>query len=241
MLDGRTPLKKARSDVIADQLEEAVITGEIAAGSRLDENSLAVQFQVSRTPVREALRILCGRGLAEREAFKGVIVTQISTERIDEMFEAMAELEATCGRLSSQRMTMRERAELEAMHREMNGLAQDGDHVGYNAVNTEFHSLLFQGCHNRDLISAAQTLRLKLAPFRKYQLKDVGRLKRSCDEHQQIVDAVLEQDAKAAENALRRHLVSAAQEVLVRRQQQKVKTIQDNDPLDNKEAHDDAG
>ncbi|UIY32021.1 FCD domain-containing protein (plasmid) [Neorhizobium galegae] len=102
----------------------------------------------------------------------------------------------------------------------MNALAEEGDHAGYNEINTRFHSLLFQGSHNSDLIAAAQTLRLKLAPFRKYQLKDKGRLKRSCSEHQQIVDAILDQDAKAVENALRRHLVSAAQEVLVKRQRQ---------------------
>ena len=85
--------RKNRSDFIAEQLEEAVINGAFPAGSRLDEASIALQFGVSRTPVREALHILCGRGWAEREPFKGVVVTQISAERIDEMFEAMAELE----------------------------------------------------------------------------------------------------------------------------------------------------
>jgi len=220
MLDMPANIKKSRSDFIAEQLAEAVINGDIPAGARLDEASIAAQFSVSRTPVREALHILCGRGLAEREPYKGVVVTAISAQRIDEMFEAMAELEATCGRLSSHRMTMSERAELESQHQEMNILADAGDHDGYNEVNTRFHSLLFQGSHNGDLIAAAQSLRLKLAPFRKYQLKDKGRLKRSCQEHQQIVDAVLDQDAKAAENALRRHLVSAAQEVVMRRRRQ---------------------
>jgi DNA-binding GntR family transcriptional regulator len=220
MLDMPVSTRKSRSDFITEQLEEAVINGQIPAGSRLDEASIAQQFGVSRTPVREALHILCGRGLAEREPYKGVVVTQISAERIDEMFEAMAELEATCGRLASHRMTMSERAELETVHREMNVLAEDGDNDGYNDLNTRFHNLLFQGSHNSDLIAAAQTLRLKLAPFRKFQLKDKARIKQSCREHQQIVDAILDQDGKAAENALRRHLVSAAQEVLVRRQRQ---------------------
>lgn len=223
--------KKARSDLIAEQLEDAVITGEIPAGSRLDESSIAVRFGVSRTPVREALHILCGRGLAEREAYKGVVVIEISAERIDEMFEAMAELEAICGRLASQRMTMRERAELEALHGEMNRLAEEADHVAYNEINAEFHSLIFKGCHNNDLIATAQALRLKLAPFRKYQLKDVARLKQSCSEHQQIVDAILDQDPRAAENALRRHLVSAAREVLVKRQRQEASTLAGTSPL----------
>lgn len=219
MLETAAPGRKSRSDFIAEQLEEAVINGAIPAGSRLDEASIAAQFGVSRTPVREALHILCGRGLAAREPYKGVVVTQISAQRIDEMFEAMAELEATCGRLASHRMMMSERAELESIHHEMNALAEEGEHAAYNELNTRFHDLLFQGSHNSDLIAAAQTLRLKLAPFRKYQLKDKGRLKRSCSEHQQIVDAILNQDPKAAENALRRHLVSAAQEVLIKRQQ----------------------
>jgi DNA-binding GntR family transcriptional regulator len=218
MLDTPGTRKKVRSDLIAEQLEEAVIKGEIASGSRLDETSIAAQFGLSRTPVREALHILCGRGLAKRVPYKGVIVTQISTERIGEMFEAMAEFEATCGRLASHRMTMSERAELENLHMEMNALAEEGDHAAYNETNARFHSLLFQGSRNSDLIAASQSLRQKLAPFRKYQLKDKGRLKRSCSEHQQIVDAILNQDPKAAENALRRHLVSAAQEVFIKRQ-----------------------
>ncbi|WP_199085361.1 GntR family transcriptional regulator [Bosea sp. ASV33] len=228
MLDMPVSIKKSRSDFIAEQLEEAVINGRVPAGSRLDEASIAQQFGVSRTPVREALHILCGRGLAEREPYKGVVVTQISAERIGEMFEAMAELEATCGRLSSHRMTMSERAELESLHSQMNVLAEAGDNDGYDDLNTRFHNLLFQGCHNSDLIAAAQTLRLKLAPFRKFQLKDKGRIKQSCREHQQIVDAILDQDAKTAESALRRHLVSAAQEVLLKRQRREDDAVAKN-------------
>ncbi|HEV7256660.1 MAG TPA: GntR family transcriptional regulator [Bosea sp. (in: a-proteobacteria)] len=228
MPDTLAAARKSRGDSIAEHLEEAVINGTIPAGARLDEASIALQFGVSRTPVREALHILCGRGLAEREPYKGVVVTPISPERIDEMFEAMAELEATCGRLASHRMTMRERAELEGLHRRMNALADEGDLDGYHELNTQFHSLLFQGSHNSDLIAAAQTLRLKLASFRRFQLKDRGRVGRSCLEHQQIVDAILDQDAKAAENALRRHLVSAAQEVLVRRQRQDDEAVAKN-------------
>jgi DNA-binding GntR family transcriptional regulator len=122
-------------------------------------------------------------------------------------------------------MTMSERGELESLHRQMNVLAEEGENDGYNELNTRFHNLLFQGSHNSDLIAVAQTLRLKLAPFRKFQLKDKGRIKQSCREHQQIVDAILDQDAKAAESALRRHLVSAAQEVLTRRQRQEDETV----------------
>lgn len=219
MILKENPVKKSRGDFIAEQLEEAVLNGNIMAGSRLDEVSIAAQYGVSRTPVREALHILCARGFAEREPYRGVIVTQISVQRIDEMFEAMAELEALCGRLASHRMLMSERAELQNLHNEMNVFATQGNHTAYNEYNTQFHTLIFQGCHNSDLIAASQALRLKLAPFRKYQLKDAGRLMRSCEEHQLIVDAIINQDPKAAETALRRHLLSAAQEILLKRNQ----------------------
>jgi DNA-binding GntR family transcriptional regulator len=213
------PTRRVHSDTITERLEDEIISGLIPAGTRLDENSIAARFGVSRTPVREALHTLCARWLAERVPYKGVLVSQISTERIDQMFEAMAEVEAMCGRLSSQRMTMSELAELEELHRQMNEMAESGDHLAYTATNARFHTLIFQGSHNHDLLEIAQALRLKLAPFRKYQLRDKGRLKRSCTEHQVIVDALLNHDAKAAENALRRHLVSAAREVLSRRKE----------------------
>lgn len=218
MLDNLSTQKTSLGDRIASQLEDQVINGSIPAGSKLDETAIANQFSVSRTPVREALHILCSRGLADRIAYKGVVVTRISPERIDEMFEAMAELEAVCGRLACHRMTMSERAELQDLHQEMEGLAETADSIAYEALNTRFHALIFSGCHNTDIIASAEALRLKLAPYRKYQLSDAGRLKRSSREHQQIVDAILDQDPVTAESALRRHLISAAREVVSRRQ-----------------------
>ncbi|MET3599779.1 GntR family transcriptional regulator [Martelella mangrovi] len=218
MLENLSMQKMSLGDRIAGQLEDQVINGTIPAGAKLDETAIASQFSVSRTPVREALHILCSRGLADRIAYKGVVVTRISPERIDEMFEAMAELEAVCGRLACHRMTMSERAELQAMHHEMEGLAETGDSAAYEALNNRFHALIFAGCHNTDIIASAEALRVKLAPFRKYQLDDAGRLKRSSREHQQIVDAILDQDPTATESALRRHLISAAHEVVNKRQ-----------------------
>lgn len=218
MLENSSEQKMSLGDVIASQLEEQVINGSIPAGAKLDETAIATRFSVSRTPVREALHILCGRGLADRVAYKGVVVTRISPVRIDEMFEAMAELEAVCGRLACHRMTMSERAELEALHHEMEGLAEADDGSAYEALNTRFHTLIFAGCHNTDIIASAEALRLKLAPFRKYQLSEAGRRKRSSLEHRQIVDAILDQNPAATESALRRHLISAAREVVLRRQ-----------------------
>ncbi|MDP5350357.1 MAG: GntR family transcriptional regulator, partial [Paracoccaceae bacterium] len=111
--------KQVLSQSIATALEAEILLGQIAAGTRLDEVALARRFGVSRTPVREALQIVVARALALRQPYKGVVVTDISPERIDQLFEAMSEIEALCGRFAAQRMTMEERSALLSQHEAM--------------------------------------------------------------------------------------------------------------------------
>jgi DNA-binding GntR family transcriptional regulator len=199
---------------IAMQLEEAIIAGEIEAGTHLDEASIAEKFEVSRTPVREALHLLAARCLAVRMPYRGTIVSEISPEKISELFEAMGEIEATCGRFAAERMRIEERAELVRLHEEMGELAVTDDLLGYEAANTRFHQLIYNGAHNAEFRAIADAMRLKLAPFRSRQLIDHERARRSHQEHTQIVDAILNRDGGAATKALRRHLVSAAKAML---------------------------
>ncbi|WP_417671399.1 GntR family transcriptional regulator [Roseibium sp.] len=208
------PPKRLHSAVIADQLEAEIIAGSLAAGSKLDELALTERFGVSRTPVREALHILASRSLAERVPYRGVIVANVTRERIDNLFEAMGEIEATCGRLSAERMTMSERTALEELHLSMAEMATDGRYEDYEKANTRFHTAIFEGTHNDELIAVAHGLRLKLAPFRKSQLKITARMRKSNEEHTAIVTAILDRNAKQTEKALRRHLLSAARAVL---------------------------
>lgn len=207
---GRT----VHSAFIAAQIEKEIIGRLLPGGHKLDETALARRFGVSRTPIREALQIVVSRSLAERVPYKGVVVLDITQERIGQMFEAMGELEAACGRLSAERMTMGERAQIEWLHARMSAMAADGDHVGYEQLSTEFHALIYAGSRNEDLVHLAHSMRLKLAPFRSSQLQTVQRIARSNVEHGSIVSALLDRDGHEAERTLRRHLVSAAQAVL---------------------------
>ncbi|WP_323783021.1 GntR family transcriptional regulator [Thalassovita sp.] len=214
MVSSKPVLRELHSTSIAAQLETEIVAGQIKAGEKLDEQSLTKRFGVSRTPIREALHELVARSLAERVPYRGVLVVDITKERIEEMFEAMSEIEALCGRFAAERMSVGERVELERLHLRMSELAETGDANSYETANSEFHQLLFTASHNTDLIDLANTLRLKLAPFRKSQLKKRERMKRSNAEHEAIVSALIERDAKKAEKALRRHLMSAAAEVI---------------------------
>lgn len=217
--DDRSPAtRKTSSEPLVEALSEEIISGAILAGTHLDEASLCKRFSLSRTPVREALHQLCARNLAEHIPFRGVIVREMSSTDIDTLFEAMSEIEALCGRLAAVRMGIGDRAKLIEMHEIMVQQAQDGDHAGYTAMNLAFHDLIYLGSGNREIFALAQAMRAKIAPYRYYQLRDAGRLQRSCEEHAEICEAILAQNGAAAELALKRHLVSAAQEVIIQRQ-----------------------
>ena len=210
----RTTQKQVLSQSIAATLEGEILLGDLAAGARLDEVALARRFGVSRTPVREALQIVVARALAVRQPYKGVVVSDISPARIDQLFEAMGEIEALCGRFAAQRMTMEERAALLNQHEALTRLSSGADAAAYELENTRFHQMIYAGSHNEDFAEMAEAMRMKLSPFRRSQLADAARMARSTAEHGLIVEAIVARDADAAERALRRHLLSAAQAML---------------------------
>jgi DNA-binding GntR family transcriptional regulator len=111
-----TPSALRLSEQLCDQIEERIATRHYTPGTRLDEQELADEFSVSRTPIREALIQLDAMGLVEMRPRRGAIVTELNHTRMLEMFELMAEIEAMCGRLATRRMTELEQQELLQAH-----------------------------------------------------------------------------------------------------------------------------
>src|SRR2546423_228451 len=118
--------KITRAEELRLQLADEIVRGQLAPGAPLDETDIARRFSVSRTPVREALRQLAASGLIEARAHRGAVVARPTLERLTEMFEAMAELEALCAGLAAERMPAAERARLEAIHQGMRVLRPCG-------------------------------------------------------------------------------------------------------------------
>ena len=106
-----------RSEHVRELIEEGIATGRFPPGMRLDEVELAERFNVSRTPLREALFQLASAGIVEMQPRRGTVVAEVSPHRMVEMFEVMAELEAMCGRLAARRMLAPEHERLLAAHR----------------------------------------------------------------------------------------------------------------------------
>ncbi|MGK9052455.1 GntR family transcriptional regulator [Neorhizobium petrolearium] len=187
-------------------IADMIVTGAILPGEKLDEGSLAARFDVSRTPVREALRELGAMGLVAREPNRTAVVTNVTEAYLHSMFEAMAELEAICARLSAERMTVDERRALELDHRASMALVHQGADEDYSAYNTEFHTRLYRGAHNEHILEMVTQTRARLAPFRRAQFRLPGRLTKSYEEHGQIVTAIMRVDGAAAGQAAYSHV-----------------------------------
>ena len=177
-----------------------------APATKLDEMSLAARFEVSRTPIREALGQLGAMGLVDRRPNRGAIVAVVTQEHLSSMFESMAELEGICARFSAERMTPDERRALEREHQASARLVHLGAEEDYEAHNTEFHTRLYGGAHSKHIYELTTLTRSRLAPFRRAQFRLPGRLAKSWDEHDAIVTAIMRGDAAAAGAAAKAHV-----------------------------------
>lgn len=187
-------------------IADMIVTGQMLPGEKLDEISLAARFEVSRTPVREALRELGAMGLVDREPNRSAVVTNVTENYLHSMFEAMAELEGMCARLSAERMTVDERRQLEIEHRASARLVHRGADEDYAAYNIEFHNRLYRGAHNDHIYELVTQSRARLAPFRRAQFRLPGRLTKSYAEHDAIVTAIIRADGAAAAQAAYSHV-----------------------------------
>jgi DNA-binding GntR family transcriptional regulator len=195
-----------RADAIRQKLADDILQGVYSPGARLDESRLAKRFNVSRTPVREALRQLTSAGLVEMRPRRGVIVSLPSDTALAEMFEVMGELEAACVRLATQRMSPAERVRLEVAHRRSFEAVRNNDKESYRALNFEFHDVIYRGAHNAFLLATTIGIRQRIAPFRRAQFAIAERLAKSHAEHDAILRAVLSGAGQTASELMRNHV-----------------------------------
>jgi len=200
-----------RSERVRELIEEGIATGEFAPGMRLDETELAERFDVSRTPLREALFQLASAGIVEMQPRRGTIVAEVTPHRLVEMFEVMGELEAMCGRLAARRMSALEHERLMNAHHACERSCKVMDPDAYYYENERFHHLIYEGSHNDFLTEQASALHRRLRPYRRLQLRVRDRLPTSFHEHEGIVDAIIRGDADLTAQRLREHVVVQGQ------------------------------
>lgn len=204
--------KLTRAEELRQQLSDEIVRGALPPGAPLDETELAQRFNVSRTPVREALRQLTTSGLIESRPHRGAVVAQPSIERLTGMFEAMAELEALCAGLAAERMPAVQRHALEGIHEELRVLSYDGNPERFHAVNERFHNAIYKGSQNEYIAEITLATRVRVQPFRRAQFRNLGRLAKSQAEHDRVVVAIMRGDRHGANSAMRDHIVLVREE-----------------------------
>ncbi len=199
------------------RLRDLVLSGEYGPGTSLSEVKLAELFEVSRTPVREALKQLQVEGLVEIRPKVGTFVRQTTRREIIEMFELKEVFEGMAARLMAQRHPAEQLEILDRnVHKSELALAA-GDIDAYPPLVHEFHETLLVGADNRKLVAHYRTLMNQLA-YHRLVVKTVahpGRLARSIAEHRQVATLIDEKDGVSAELAMRGHVANSAREVLV--------------------------
>jgi DNA-binding GntR family transcriptional regulator len=196
---------QTRSGELREILEEEIATGRLPPGRRLDETELSQRFNVSRTPIREALIQLASVGIIEARPRRGAIIPQLTPQRMIEMFEVMAELESMCGRLAARRMSEPDHEALVRAHDACDAVRSNPDEYYYR--NEDFHYLICVGSHNSFLAEQASALRRRLRPYRRLQLRVRDRINNSYSEHQEIVDAILAGEAERTADLMWKHVL----------------------------------
>lgn len=195
-----------RSDRVRREIADQIISGALHPGQELDEKKLAETFNVSRTPVREALRQLVAANLVEWRPHQSAVVAKITPSKMVEMFELAAELEGFCGRLAARRMTPAEHTNLLSIHQRFQPHVDAKDREGYHRLNRLLHEAIYAGAHNSFLKDQASALYSRMAPYRAFQLKGHDALRRASEDHKAIIDAIIAGDGGEAYRLLVDHV-----------------------------------
>jgi len=191
---------------VAERLREQIFAHELAPGSWLDEQSLALAFGISRTPMREAIKVLASEGLVTTKMNKGAYVTEVERRDLEQIFTVLSLLEAEAAKETALRATEAELTQLDDLHHRLEKAAADRDLEQFFEINVRFHEKIQQIAANPWMNGVINDLRKVLKLQRRDSLSRSGRLLSSLVEHREILQAILKRDPLAAEEAMRKHL-----------------------------------
>jgi DNA-binding GntR family transcriptional regulator len=214
-------------DQAAQQLRDLIFAGELSPGSFVDEARLCEQLSISRTPLREALKVLTAEGLIRHEPRRGCFVNEVTEQDLDDIFPVMALLEGRCAFEAAQQGSDADMVALDALHRQLQATADQGRIPDYYAVNFAIHEAIIAMAGNKWLAQVIGDLRKILKLARLQQLNAPGRLSQSLAEHLAIFAALKARDAQGAEAAMRTHLTRQREALrqLARQQKSRIAAV----------------
>jgi DNA-binding GntR family transcriptional regulator len=199
---------------IAERLREMILEGELAPGKRIDEKALCEQFDISRTPLREALKTLVTEGHVTHRQHMGFQVAPIDKQEIAAIFEVLHGLEETAGRLAAQRIDDKQMKVLMDRHHTMQTYHREGKRTAYYRANLKVHQQIVDVASNAVLSELYASLMNKIHRARGAANADVLRWAESLGEHGEILDALSKRDGACLARLLREHSEHTAAEVM---------------------------
>jgi len=188
---------------VAERLREAIFDRRLEPGSWIDEQKLAAEYGISRTPLREALKVLAVEGLVTMKVRRGAYVTEMSREDVQQVYHLLALLESDAAAQVAAHATAAQRAELEALHQQLERQVKSRE--AFFATNERFHMALLRIAGNRWAEQVVTDLRKVMKLNRHHSLLKRGRLADSLAEHRAMMQAIGRQDGGGAAKLMRAH------------------------------------
>jgi len=192
---------RALYEEVAERLRQRIFSGELAAGDWIDELKIADELGISRTPLREAVKVLAAEGLVTMKVRRGAYVTETSTKDLADVYHLLALLETDAAQAVALHADDAGRAELAVLHAEL-------DAARFFALNEAFHLRLLELADNRWRLQMVQDLRKMMKLHRRHSLQKAGRLQASLAEHRALMQAIAARDGAAAAACMQAHFQS---------------------------------
>ena len=191
---------------VVERVRGLIYGGDLPPGEIIDERALCTSLGISRTPLREALKVLAAEGLVELRPRRGCAVLRLDPAEMAELFPVIGALEGLAARLAVERCGLQAALALEPIHAELEAAAAEGDVTAYYEVNLRIHQAILELAGNAWLNRTATDLRRVLRLARHRQLKVPGRLAESLAEHRRLMDCFRRRDGAGAQSCMEAHL-----------------------------------
>lgn len=209
MLDRVTTLtRRSLHDELADHLRDLISAGDIKPGQKVPEKDLCERFGVSRTPLREALKVLASEGIVTLTQNRGASVTALTEQDLDDVFPVLGALEALSGEIACKHITDDEIAAIADLHNEMVTHYNNGDLNPYFRCNRAIHNAIMEATRNAALQSTYKTLASRIMAARYMANMTPSRWAQAVAEHEDILDALKKRDGSWLSQLLKDHLAN---------------------------------
>lgn len=198
---------RALYEEVAEQLRQRIFSRDLVPGSWIDEMKIAQDWGISRTPLREALKVLAAEGLVTMKVRRGAYVTEVSEQDLSDVYHLLSLLESDAAGVVAAQATAQQLADLQALHEELESHARPGheDRDRFFAANERFHMALLHIANNRWRDQMVADLRKVMKLNRHNSLLKSGRIQESLQEHRALMQAITQRDAAAAMARMQQH------------------------------------